>query len=175
MFESVFQHTGKSVRRLSLVQYLLFEKRFIFLQMSIGLVFIYCGFALIGDKVIASMCMLFGCWLTISWKQIAYHKADTIISHGGEIPKTVYHFRKELVTITCGKNEIQLPYGKIIRLAEDEAYDYLFISSKSAYMLKKREQDEIAFKEFLSRNTSQTWIHVTSLLSMTFRLKHGIQ
>ena len=81
MFESVFQHTGKSVRRLSLVQYLLFEKRFIFLQMCIGLVFIYCGFALIGDKVIASMCMLFGCWLTISWKQIAYHKADTIISH----------------------------------------------------------------------------------------------
>ena len=61
-------------------------------------------------------------------------------------------------------------FDSLVRLVEDDQYNYMFISRDSAFMFPKQEDpSEAELKLFLSEKTSKEWIKVRKLLFVSFR------
>lgn len=166
-----FCHNEESVRRLSQVQYLSFHKRYILLQLLMGAGFVSASVFGMMERVTGVFCCLFGCWLLISWKQIPDFRARKLLkSCGGKFPCTTFQFGEEGVTVVNDQGKTVLPYDRIIRLAADNDYDYLFVSTYGAYMMLREEgKREEAFQNFLSRKAGLEWLPVKSVFMISVR------
>lgn len=68
------------------------------------------------------------------------------------------------------QGERVLSYDRIIRLAADDAYDYLFLSAYGAYMLPHEEgKKEEMFRKFLAQKTGLEWLPVKSAFMISMR------
>lgn len=174
-FQMTFQHSESTIKRLSQVQYLSFQKLFILLQLILGAFFLYAGYALTNDDVVMILFYFFGGWLLVSWKQIPLFRAEKILRQcKGEFPVTHFSFEGKQIRIENEQIKSALEYSKILRLTQDESYHYLFISREGAYMLprsRERKEDD-AFEEFLSKKTGLNWTPVKSIFSLSLKSLH---
>ncbi|MBD5394974.1 MAG: YcxB family protein [Lachnospiraceae bacterium] len=170
-FSREFCHNEESLRRLSQVQYLSFHKRYILLQLFLGVLFVSASISGTMDRVAGVLCCLFGCWLLISWRQIPNFRARKLLkSCGGSFPRTTFCFGEGGVTIENDQGKTNLSYDRIIRLAADNDYDYLFVSTYGAYMLPREEgKKEETFQSFLSRKAHLEWLPVKSVFMISIR------
>lgn len=170
-FSRKFCHDEESVRRLSQVQYLSFQKRYILIQLLLGAGFVSASVFGTLERTAGVLCCLFGCWLLISWRQIPNFRARKLLkSCGGDFPQTVFHFEDEGVMAVNNQGTTRLSYDKIIRLTTDNTYDYLFLSSYGAYMLPQEEgKKEEAFQIFLSQKTGLEWLPVKNAFMISVR------
>lgn len=168
-YQMEFKHDAQTIRRLSQTQYLSFEKRYIVLQMIIGLAFL--AFAVLhqDDTALFTLFALFGCWLLISWKQIPLFRANKIVRQcGGIFPTTVYSFGSKGIRVSNEDSSTTVPYTELIRLVEDDEYVFLFVHKEGAYMLKKPDHAS-AFLNDLTERTGLKWIRPKSLFSLSFK------
>lgn len=170
-FSRNFCHNEESVRRLSQVQYLSFQKRYILLQLLLGTAFVSTSVFGAIDKVAGVLCCLFGCWLLISWRQIPNFRARKLLkSCDGNFPPTTFHFEEKGMIVVNNQGERVLSYDRIIRLAADDAYDYLFLSAYGAYMLPQEEgKREEMFQNYLTEKTGLEWLPVKSAFMISMR------
>lgn len=171
-FHVTFQHNEKTLKQLSQVQYLSFQKGFILLQIVLSLFLIYVGYALVTDEVVMILFYFFGGWLLVSWKQIPLFRADKIIRQcSGVFPETQFTFEDKHIRVENDQMESTLEYSKILRLTQDEGYHYLFVSREGAYMLPRfqNSKKDAAFEEFLSKKTGLSWTGVKGLFSISFK------
>ncbi len=167
-----FRHDEKSIKRLSIVQYLSFRKYLIVIQMIFGVGFTFTGLFIIKDTVATMLFLLFGCWLLISWKQLPLHGADKILAGlDGKYPLTKYRFTEDCIVLDINGIGSSLEYSAILRLSEDDRFDYLFISTEGAYMIRKQSDasEEATFKAFLSEKTGRRWCVVKGVFTVTMR------
>lgn len=168
-YQMEFKHDEQTIRRLSLTQYLSFEKKYVFLQLIVGLAFIACGVSRQEDTAIFTLFALFGCWLLVSWKQIPLFRANKIIRQcGGEYPLTEFVFGAKEIETTNNTGNSTTPYAQIIRLVEDDEYCFLFVNKEGAYMLRKHRDAE-AFKKYMSEKTGLAWIRPRNVFFLSFR------
>ncbi len=170
-FTREFCHNTESVQRLSQVQYLSFQKKYIFLQLLLGAGFVLAALSGRLDGAAGVMCCLFGCWLLISWRQIPKFRAGKLVKEcGGSFWRTAFCFEEKSLRVTNKGGNTALFYDKIVRLSEDGAYDYLFVSKEGAYMLPKEEgAAEEAFQSFLSQKTGLEWLPVKNAFLISFK------
>ncbi len=170
-FSREFCHNEESVRRLSQVQYISFQKRYILLQLLMGAGFISAAVFGMLDRTAGGMCCLFGCWLLISWRQIPNFRARKLLkSSGGSFPATTFRFGEKEVTVANEQGETVVAYEQIIRLVTDNAYDYLFVSTCGAYMLPWEEgKKEETFQNFLSQKTGLAWLPVKNVFMISVK------
>ena len=170
-FSRKFCHNEESVRRLSQVQYLSFQKKYILLQILLGIGFVSASVFMALDRVAGVLCCLFGCWLLISWRQIPNFRARKLLkSCDGNFPHTLFCFEEDRVRVVNNQGKTSLSYTQIIRLTTDNAYDYLFLNSYGAYMLAREEgKKEEAFQTFLSQKTGLEWLPVKSAFMISVK------
>lgn len=167
-----FQHTEETVRKLSMTQYISFQKSSVLIQILVGLLLIYVGAAWMQDETSAVMMYFFGGWILLGWKQLPRHRADKILrSCGGTMPETEFFFDDKCLRVENGDAQSELEYDKIIRLSYDEAYDYLFVSRVGAYMIprQEKEQKEKAFREFVAKRVGLEWVPVRNVFSLSVK------
>lgn len=170
-FSREFCHDEESVQRLSQVQYLSFQKRYILLQLFLGVVFVSVAVSGGLDRVAGVLCCLFGCWLLVSWKQIPRFRAGKLLKAcEGNFPHTTFLFGEDGLTIANSQGKTRLSYDKIVRLVRDDAYDYLFVSSEGAYMLPQETgPGEEDFLSFLSQRTKLEWLPLKNVFFISIR------
>ena len=133
--EIVMQHDPATVKRLAGIQYKTFSAVRRAVLYAVSLICIALGFGLIYsfDSVFRIVLLASGCILLVNIGTSAGIKADktlrAIEQQGGVFPRTRMVFHDSSVKITEEESKPHtLKYKDILRLAEDGAYFYLFIT-----------------------------------------------
>lgn len=82
-----------------------------------------------------------------------YKAKATLSTMKGNYPETTYTFSDSCILLESGTKNAELEYEKIIGIAHDESYIYMFISKTRAYMIDKnriRPMDPDGLIKFLT-------------------------
>lgn len=168
-FYGKIEHTEKTIMALYRAQYHAYEKPQMLLWMGFGFALIMiAAFATI-PMWAKTILLLIGAWLVISMDFPSQVRADRAVeARRGNLPKMEYEFHKDAVKVS-GEGSMSIPYKKIVRLAEDKGYLYMFMDKDSICMvdrntIKPKSVDE--FKEFMAKKTGLDWQNEKSLLAM---------
>lgn len=168
-FYGKIEHTEKTIMALYRAQYHAYEKPQMLLWMGFGFALIMiAAFATI-PMWAKTILLLIGAWLVISMDFPSQVRADRAVeARRGNLPKMEYEFHKDAVKVS-GEGSMSIPYKKIVRLAEDKGYLYMFMDKDSICMvdrntIKPKSVDE--FKEFIAKKTGLDWQNEKSLLAM---------
>ena len=172
-FSAKNTHSEASIRKLSEVQYNLFglaKQLGIFLS---GLVMIGVGLLVPVGEISFFLLLFIGGWLIVSVKLPQRRQADKLIeAMNGRYPQSSFSFQEKSLLVTVPEDCQQVPYGKIVCLAEDAEAYYIFIHYLSAYMVPKnslRPKDDEGFKAFLSKKTGLLFQKPCSLLGLSLK------
>lgn len=172
-FTAHISHTEESIRRLSQVQYDIFgigKKLRIFLT---GLLLLGVSLFVELYQTASILLMLLGCWLLVSMNMPQRRQADKLIALiQGDYPSSAYSFSGEGLTVRSAGTETFTAYNRMVALAQDQSYFYIFISRMSAYMFPKdtlSPQDAQGFADFIARETGLSFVKPCSLLGISAR------
>ena len=150
-------HNEKSIRRLAILQYDLFQPYRKYVILLAGFAMILFGFFGGLNLQGAGVCVFLGClclWFSKAPAQVTANRMVEAIR--GKYPHTELYFREEEVAVTDGKDWFYMPYGMIQRVIEDKEYYYLWLTRATSYMIDKSTvapADQKAFKAFLEAQT----------------------
>ncbi len=165
------QHTRETIQLLSKTQYAVFCFGRKTVQFLCGLILIWLGITG-GGTVMTVVCLFAGCWLCMNTDTPAKVRAGKVIdSMKGKYPYTEYSFEKKDFILIAGESREQIPYTSLIRLVEDEAYLYLYISKVSAYMVEKASArpDLDTVRQRIAAGSGLKWTRPTSFLNFSLR------
>ena len=157
VYTAAMEHNEKSIRRLAILQYDLFQPYRKYVILLVGFAMIL--FGLFGGLNLqgAGVCVFLGCvcmWFCRMPAQITANRMVEAI--GGKYPRSELYFREEEVAVTDGKKWFSMPYGMIQRIIEDKEFYYLWLTRATSYMIDKatlEPADQKAFKAFLEGKT----------------------
>jgi len=168
-FYGKIEHTEKTIMALYRAQYHAYEKPQMLLWMGFGFaIILVAAFATIPAWA-KTILLLIGAWLVMSMDFPSQVRADRAVeARRGNLPKMEYEFHKDAVKIS-GEGSMSIPYKKIVRLAEDKGYLYIFMDKDSICMIdretvKPKSADEL--KEFVAKKTGLDWLNEKSFLAM---------
>lgn len=176
------QHDEQTIRRLAKIQYDTFSAKRKLIWYGICILCILAG--ILGNLSDTARILLigFGGIVIVNIGITGKFKADdtlqAIKTHGGTFPCTTLTFQENGITVQeSGIDHCtsKLRYDSIVRLIEDDAYFYLFISNTAAYMLPKNapsikeQSQQEAWRTDLCRKTGLSFSRPFRLLR--FNLK----
>ena len=150
-------HSEKSIRRLAILQYDLFQPYRKYVIMAAGAAMIVFGFFGGLNLQGAGVCVFLGClclWFSKAPAQVTANRMVEAIR--GKYPRTELYFREEGVAVTDGKDWFRMDYEMIQRVVEDKEFYYLWLTRATSYMIDKttvEPADQKAFKAFLEQKT----------------------
>lgn len=165
------QHSEQTIRLLCRTQYSTFHFRQKAVQCVAGLALILCGlYGTFGDWGVIAIFL--GCWILVSLNLPASNLAkQTINQLHGQYPKARYKFSRDEFTLLGENGKTSVPYGKLIRLVEDDKYAYLFAGELVTYMVDKGTVSSglDAWKAAVSKRSGLSWTRTNQLLTYSFR------
>ena len=165
------QHTEATIRLLSRTQYRIFCFGRRAVQALCGLILILLSLRGQGS-IMTVLCLFAGCWLCMNTDVPAKVRAGKVIdSMQGRFPLTRYTFYGEAFTLIAGDKQERIAYTSLIRLVEDDAYLYLYISKLSAYMVDKAtaSPDVQTIRRLVGDGSGLRWTRPTSLVNFSLR------
>ena len=150
-------HNEKSIRRLAILQYDLFQPYRKYVILLAGFAMILFGFFGGLNLQGAGVCVFLGClclWFSKAPAQVTANRMVEAIR--GKYPHTELYFREDEVAVTDGKDWFYMPYGMIQRVVQDKEYYYLWLTRATSYMIDKSTvapADLKAFQKFLEEKT----------------------
>lgn len=163
------EHTEQTINALYRAQYHAYEKPQMLVWMAVGfgmvLLAAFANFPVWAKGIL----LLIGAWLLISMDFPSQVRADRAVeARRGNLPKMEYEFHKDAIKVS-GEGSMSIAYKKIVRLAEDKNYLYLFMGKDSICMIDRntiqpKSADE--FKAFLGKKTGLDWQNEKSLLAL---------
>lgn len=168
-YSGKIDHTEKTITALYRAQYHAYEKPQMLLWMGIGFVMVLIA-ALTNIPLWAKgILLLVGAWLIISMDFPSQIRADRALeARNGSLPSMQYEFHKDRIRVS-GEGSMSIPYKKIVRLAEDKEYFYLFMGKDSICMVDRssiKHKSADKFKQFMTNKTGLDWQNEKSLLAL---------
>ena len=156
LFAGEMIHNEKSIRRLAILQYDLFQPYRKYVILLAGFAMILFGFFGGLNLQGAGVCVFLGClclWFCKIPAQVTANRMVDAIA--GQYPHTELYFREEDVAVTDGKKWFYMPYSMIQRVVQDKEFYYLWLTSATSYMIDKTtvEPDLKEFQSFLEQKT----------------------
>jgi len=168
LFTAGMAHNEKSIRRLAVLQYDLFQPYRKIVILLAGFAMILFGFFGGLNLQGASVSVFLGClclWFSKAPAQVTANRMVDAIR--GKYPRTELYFREEEVAVTDGKEWFYMPYSMIQRVVQDKEYYYLWLTRATSYMIDKATVDPAdlkAFQSFLEGKTGLLMEYPPSLL-----------
>lgn len=167
-FYGKIEHTEDTITSLYRVQYHAFSKLQMLIWMAVGFAMIMvAAFAAI-PLWAKTVLLLIGALVVTGVDFPAMVRADSVVeARRGNLPKMEYEFHKDAVKVS-GEGSMSIAYKKIVRMAEEKNYLYLFMGRDSICMIEKasiKPNDLDEFKEFMAQKTGLTWQSEKSLLA----------
>ena len=175
LYQAEMQHSEKTVKQFTTLQYNTFEwwRKLLLFCLSAALILFgtFQGFAF-GSSVLAIFCVFAGCILFTNLNSREKTIADQVIeAMHGTYPVLHYSFSES--DFTDGDDRPKIPYKKLFRLILDEEYLYLFASKASGYMIRKDtikgKDDTQGLMDLISGESGLAWQKPVSFL--TFSIK----
>ena len=171
MYRAKMNHSAATITKLVQTQYDTFQLKNKVVQVLISFGLILFGLFAPKDLITPWIALFVGCVMIANLNVVPKSQARRIVNQmAGQFPESDYTFEDSFFQFY--DNGEHIPYKKLIRLVDDGAYCYLYISQISAYMIDKKTItggtiDQ--FKTFISNSADLPWTRPASLL--TFRIK----
>ena len=149
-------HSEKSIRRLTILQYDLFQPYRKYVILLAGFAMIFFGFFGGLNLQGAGVCIFLGLLCLWFCKMPAQVTANRVVDAiRGKYPHTELYFLDEEVAVTDGKEWFHMPYHLIQKVVQDKKYYYLWLTRSTSYMVDKAtvEPDLTQFQSFLEKQT----------------------
>ena len=170
-YTAAMKHDQSTIYRLVETQYNTFQYGKKLIRIVLALVLILIGLYVNRSYITPWICLLVGCILISGLNVRTRATARKICEQmQGQYPSSAYEFREE--GFADSKEGESIPYSKLVRLVEDKAYLYLYISQQSAYMVDKAtvSGDGVqGLQAMLSEKTGLKWTKPNTLLTFRFR------
>ena len=170
LYQAGIKHTEKTVEQLYKTQYYVYEKPRMLLRLVFGFILVLVAAFASLPLWIKAVLLLFGAWFLISRDFPAAVRADRAISERkAKLPSMEYAFLADKMHLT-GEGSMDIPYGKLTHLIEDNEYLYLFVSRNSVCMMERASLEPpqiMEFARFMEDKTGLTWRREKSFLSMS--------
>lgn len=159
-YTASIRHSATTVRKLCNMQYNTFQywKKLIGGAFSLLLIVlsVYSGLG----SILSVVFLALGCFLISNLNAPARANADTIIeAFKGKYPAPTYSFFPDGFSYEEGGELI--PYSSIVRLVDDQAYLYIYVSRMTSYMVDNStvsgKKGLSGLKTFLSDKTGLDW------------------
>jgi len=173
LYTAYMIHNEKSIRRLAILQYDLFQPYRKYVILLAGFAMILFGFFGGLNLQGAGVCVFLGClclWFSKAPAQVTANRMVEAVN--GKYPHTEMYFREEEVAVTDGSKWFYMPYSLIQRVVQDKEFYYLWLTRATSYMIDKttvEPADLKAFQTFLEGKTGLLTENAPSL----FRLNLG--
>ena len=167
-FYGKIEHTEDTITSLYRAQYHAFSKVQMLLWMGVGFAMIMAAAFATLPLWAKTILLLIGALVITGIDFPAMVRADSVLeARRGNLPKMEYEFHKDAMKVS-GEGSMSIAYKKIVRMAEEGHYLYLFMGRDSICMIEKesiKPKDVDAFKEFMAQKTGLTWQSEKSLLA----------
>ena len=180
LYQAEMQHSAKTVKQFTTLQYNTFEwwrKLLLFCLSAVLILFGAVYGSASGFSVLTVFCIFAGCILFTNLNARANLIADRVIeAMKGVYPVLQYSFSES--DFTDGDDRPRIPYTKLFRLISDEEYLYLFVSKASGYMIRKDsikgEGDAQGLMDLISGKTELSWQKPFSFLTFSIKDLHTL-
>lgn len=172
-YTAKMKHNAGTIERLVLMQYNTFQTRNKLLRVFLAMAMLVYGVYMSGRQMVTPyLCLFLGCVLLAGMNVRPRSSAKKLIAQmGGRFPSSDYCFSESSFLDGAGASPV--PYAKLIRLIDDRAYLYLYVSRQSAYMIDrstvKGPDGPDGFKEFLAEKTGLKWSRSTNFWTFSIR------
>lgn len=162
-------HTEKTIQLLYKTEYYAYEKAPMLVRLGIGVAMVIAAIVVTLPMWVRGILMLIGAWLMASRDFPSMMRADQALeARHGSLPSMHYEFYSDRVALS-GEGSMSIPYKKFTRLAEDEAYLYLFLAKNSVCMVDRATLSPGPaedFMKFIEQKTGLKWRREKSILAM---------
>lgn len=167
-FYGKIEHTEDTITSLYRAQYHAFSKVQMLLWMGVGFAMIMVAAFATLPLWAKTILLLLGALVITGIDFPAMVRADSVLeARRGNLPKMEYEFHKDAMKVS-GEGSMSIAYKKIVRMAEEGHYLYIFMGRDSICMIEKesiKPKDVDEFKEFMAQKTGLTWQSEKSLLA----------
>lgn len=157
-FEAVTQYDDDTIRRMFRTEYYVYETARRVLRLGIACAALVLAIFTSIPEVAKILCLLVGTWLIVSQDFPSKVQAEGVIAQrGGQTSTVKCRLNEAGVEV---ENGLKIPYKKIDRLVEDEAYFYLFQDKQTAVMLPREgltPANPDRFKAFVAKKSGKEW------------------
>lgn len=172
-YTAKMKHNAGTIERLVLMQYNTFQTRNKLLRVFLAMAMLVYGVYMSGRQMVTPyLCLFLGCVLLAGMNVRPKSNAKKLIAQmGGRFPSSDYSFSDSSFLDGAGASPV--PYSSLIKLIDDRAYLYLYVSRQSAYMIDrstvKGPDGPDGFKEFLAEKTGLKWSRSTNFWTFSIR------
>lgn len=169
-FTAKMQHSPETIEKLVETQQRTFQFGKRIAHSLIAILLIVYGLYASKQMYTPYIALIIGCTMITGLKAGIKRQARNIIQQmNNNFPKSDYVFTDSGFSF-YDKGEI-IPYSKLCRLIDDKNYMYLYISTKSAYMVDKSTVHGGSFTDlmdFLAGKTGLSWSRPNSIFNFSF-------
>lgn len=161
IYSAKMQHNSDTIERLVVMQYNTFQIKNKLFRVFISMVMLVYGVLMSGKQLITPyLCLFLGCVILAGLNVRPKSEAKKLISQmGRRFPSSDYSFSENSFLDGAGASPIS--YSSLIKLIDDRAYLYLYVSRQSAYMIDrntvKGPEGLDGFKDFLAQKAGLKW------------------
>lgn len=160
LYQGHIKHTEATIFRLFRTQYRCFCQKQMLLRFLLGLALVFLA-VLLGKLpyLLRLLALIAGAWFMVSLDFPSQMNADRALElRRTALPEMRYAFSASEVQIS-GESSRSIQYDKLIRLAEDAEYLYLFSSREMACMIERATitPGDEKLMDFLAQKTGLEW------------------
>lgn len=168
IYTAGIKQSAESIKKYANMQFNIFHVKAKLIGVVLSIVLVVLGGLAVSNNALSIVLIFSGCVLFTNLNAPANFTANHVAAcFHGEFPTLSYFFSPSYFKV--GGNDKEIPYEKLVRLAEDQDYLYLFQSSRYGFILKKATingEDGIeGFKSFLTRETGLKWRKPPTLMN----------
>ena len=174
LYSAEFNYSKESIIRLFIMEFRTYERRTAFLRLLIGTIIVIFAILLKLPLTVKGIITAVGAWFISSTDFPARLRADeNIRKFKGNYPRLKYEFKDSYFTVKDNKS-IDIDYGKIEHLIEDNNFIYIFMGRSNVAVLDKtiinggvkNKDPKISFKEFLEEKSGKKFEKSKSIISL---------
>ena len=159
LFYGEIKHTDATIFRLFRTQYRSFCQRRMLARFLLGLAMVFTAVFTHFPDLLRVILLILGAWFMVSLDFPGQMNADkSLEARRGMLPTMTYTFYNDEMHIT-GEGDLTMKYTKLIRLAQDAEYLYLFSGPEAVCMIDRStvKPDDEKLAAFLAEKTGLEW------------------
>lgn len=169
IYRASIRHSEDSVNAFTRAQFNIFQKKKKTVLFLLAILLLAAGALGSFSQGIRMVCLFGGCLVLVDMRYIPRRTAAAMLKKPGVCSEVSYEFKENEVHVQAENGSTSTPYAKLVRLAEDSAYCFLFLGSNAAYTIDKKalKQEELAgIKDLAASGSGLRWVRTDGLLTV---------
>ena len=169
VFTAHVTHTEETVNAFTKAQFCIFQRKKRFTMLAVAMLTLFAGALNLFGQTLSIILVMIGCMVLVDVANVPRRTARKLLEAKPALGRVEYEFGSRAVTVKTGGSSAEIPYKKLLSLAEDRSYFYMFNDVRGGYMMQKNSLEPNSpdeFRTMLSSKTGLSWTQTGSVLNL---------